>query len=213
MGHVQGTPPLRRRPRSPTMVSYCCGKRPTMLSWIMAAFAASCTSSSVASGLPYLHQPLTCCKDVQPAIKACSCRQSAVKASTRLPWCTVRGKGLGLHQACMHAISGLDVTAACAAAVCRTGHAGRRPPDVVQDGVVEQDGVLRDEAHVRAQGGLHAMYSFRRTARKVRPGDCSEVMRIRRQVGKICAGLKIRSFSVTHNGHSQMQWQVCTAVV
>ena len=37
------------------------------------------------------------------------------------------------------------------------------------------------------------MYSFRRTARKVRPGDCSEVMRIRRQVGKVCAGLKIRS--------------------
>ena len=155
MGHVQGTPPLRRRPRSPTMVSYCCGKRPTMLSWIMAAFAASCTSSSVASGLPYLHQPLTCCKDVQPAIKACSCRQSAVKASTRLPWCTVPGKGLGLHQACMHLSSGLNVTAACAAAVCRTGHAGWRPPDVVQDGVVEQNGVLRNKAHMRAQRGLH----------------------------------------------------------
>ena len=49
-------PPLSRSPRSPTTVSYCCGKRFMMASCSDAARAASNTSSSLAPGRPYLRR-------------------------------------------------------------------------------------------------------------------------------------------------------------
>ena len=45
-------PPLRLTPRCPTMVSYPSGNA-VMNSWAWAVLAASTTSSSEASGLPY----------------------------------------------------------------------------------------------------------------------------------------------------------------
>mmetsp|Transcript_402 Transcript_402/g.1070 ORF Transcript_402/g.1070 Transcript_402/m.1070 type:complete len:157 (-) Transcript_402:1758-2228(-) len=48
------SPPLSRRPRSPTSVLKPSGKRFMIVSYRQAPLAASTTSSSLASGLPYL---------------------------------------------------------------------------------------------------------------------------------------------------------------